>query len=258
MMLNNLLFLALFLVTVRGAHHGKAWRSLREDQRGMMVYLQSEKAGEGTVALQVPPDATVDTLVIVAARSGVDLRCRSWRYGDVSLSDHSAPLSDLGVCAEGVISVSPIVWNRETLKELEPIFEAEVVVPDGENQIVYLQRSFEQDVDLEVREVDYDAAAMKVFFQNSHQDWIQDHSQWSEHQRAVIEYLEIYVIVERHICSANALYLSGDLRSHIADIGSENDMIVSLPHQFTLHDYADLDDKPFYTKNSLDNGICEM
>ena len=86
---------------------------------GMLVYLNQER--EAAVALDVPREATVATLVAAAAISGVDLRRRTLRFCGESLSDQSTSLADIGVGAEAVIDVSRFVWNRETLKELQPI-----------------------------------------------------------------------------------------------------------------------------------------
>ena len=112
MITDKLLILALFLVTVHGTQQGKAKK------------------------LDVSADA-------VAAGAEVDLSGQLF-------SGHSAPLSEIEVVAEIVSDVPTIVWNRETLNELEPIFESEVVVQGGENKILFLKWDYQATRDLDL------------------------------------------------------------------------------------------------------------
>ena len=267
MMLNKLMILALFLVAVHGTQQGKAnklrkqrekrrkaSRSLRENERkldeigapphdqdectamvpstvekGIVVFLQleGEGEGEGAVALEVPQDATVATLVAVADASGVDLSSRTLRFGGELLSDNSAPLADIGVCAEGVISVSPFVWNRETLHALQPIFEAQVVVEGGENKIVFLQWDQRSTRDLE----EAGGIRMQLLFSLSDGQWSVNRYAWSEDQRDVMRYLVGAVIVGE--CLHNIKFIEVDVSDHISvtDPGNGIDLPCPIPER---------------------------
>ena len=164
---------------------------------GMMVYLKQE-GEEGAMALEVPREATVADLAAAAATAGVDIRRRTLTFFcSATWRDPSALLSDIGLCAESVIDVSRFVWNRETLNELQPIFEAEVVVQGGENQIVFLKWDTHSACDLDtlctcptqgtpVGDVD-----LKLWFQIPTGEWTEDSSRWSKEQRDVWEYLQL-------------------------------------------------------------------
>ena len=157
-MLNKLLISTLPLVPVHGAG-SSIWdffsRSLRSGDRtetaispppesssaatGMTVFLRTEE--EKLVRLDLPGYATVGTLREAALSLRIDLGTRQFRFRGEMLSDPSALLSNLGVPTLAVIDTSPpaVVWNREALNAVQPIFKAEIQVKAGESKIVYLQ-----------------------------------------------------------------------------------------------------------------------
>ena len=128
-----------------------------EQQESCTVMVSQQSASGGITAyvfqgtamvLDLPGDATVATLVAATADSTMDLKRRTLMFGDELLSDASAPLSSLIKMREEpdawhgdtpVIEVSPLVWNRETLDALRPMFKAEIQLEGKENIIVFLQ-----------------------------------------------------------------------------------------------------------------------
>ena len=108
-----------------------------------------------------------------------------------------AATSDIAGGAEGVVDESRFVWNRETLNELQPIFEAEALVQGGENQIVFLKWDTYSTRDLDslckcatqgtpVGDVD-----LKLWFQIPTGEWTEDHFRWTREQKNVWEYLQL-------------------------------------------------------------------
>ena len=193
----------------------------------MLVYLNQER--EAAVALEVPREATVATLVAAAASSGVDLRRRTLRFGGESLSDHSTSLADIGVGAEAVIEVSRFVWNRETLKELQPVFEAEVVVPERVNQIIFLR------FHVSTRRLkNTDCIEMQFLFPQSNGGWSRSRFDWTQAQRAVVEYLDWIGVVRKdpHNHADNERFIEVDASNHISVTESGND--IDLPLQCPL------------------------
>lgn len=249
---NKVLNLTLFLVTVRGADVS---RPLLESQRpssdigdslkspwgGIPLYLRQEES-ETVVALDVPADATVRDLVTTAAAVGIDLMSKTLRCRGELLSVYSAPLSEIGVCAETVIDVSPGVWNREKLNELEPIFEGEVALPNGENEIIFLEwdgfrsekclRSWDI-FDTEPKDCIFE---MALVFQNTHKEWTGDEFQWSEEQRAVVDNLQQYHALKDHL-DDTTFYV--DLIRHVTKTDSKSDITLRLPLQCALQGFYD-------------------
>ena len=195
----------------------------------MLVYLNPER--ETAVALEVPREATVATLVAAAASSGVDLRRRTLRFCGESLSDHSTPLADIGVGAEAVIDVSRFVWNRESLKELQPIFEAEVVVQGGDNKIVFLQWDDRSDFDLEFSRTKPIHIEMHLCFRTSGGKWTNNNFLWSPDQRAVLMYLQRNKILGFDQYDP-AKFIELDLSEHTSWTDSGTD--IDLPLQCAL------------------------
>ena len=194
---------------------------------GMFVYLNQQ--GGGAATLEVPKEATVATLVAAAAGSGVDLSGRTLMFGGELLSDPSAPLSDIGVGAEAVIDVSRFVWNRQTLHELQPVFEAEVVVQGGVNQIIFLR------FHVSTRRLkNTDCIEMQFLFPQSNGGWSRSRFDWTQAQRAVVEYLDLIGVVRKdpHNHADNERFIEVDASNHISVTESGND--IDLPFQCPL------------------------
>ena len=129
-MLNKVLILTLFIVTVHGKHQGKAsklrklWkqrqkkrkpnRSLRLKDRKVMIFLRTETGR--LLPLKLPGDATVAILREAARTVGMDLEQTTFKFAGEVLSDPKALLSDLGVCSsKSVVDVSsPVIPQKST------------------------------------------------------------------------------------------------------------------------------------------------
>ena len=123
------------------------WRELAHrgmtEAPKMLIFVRDQR---DVLPVKVSSEASVQDLKIAAQSAGVALHGCMLTFRGVQLLDDSALLADIGVCSESEVDVSvlpeipPILWNREALNDLNPIFEAEIRIDSGKDmgQIIRL------------------------------------------------------------------------------------------------------------------------